>query len=111
MKITDFVKPSGIFLKAIEVKNSKNPKFVITTEATMIDNTFKGKVTPRLHMEGEMESKPYIFDLSKTNARIIAKALGEDTKTWIGHVLTLETYRTKTSDGTLTDAINVTEVK
>ena len=111
MKITDFVKPSGNFLKAEDVKTAKEPKFVITTEAEVVDNEYKGKVTQRLHVEGEMETKAYILDLSKTNARIVAKALGDDTAQWIGHYVVLETYKTKTSEGKLTDAINVKEAK
>lgn len=112
VKITDFVKQSGTFLKALDVKKLEpNAKFVITSEAEIVDNEFKGKKTQRCHVEGELNAEPRIFDMSKTNARIVARALGDDTSKWIGHVLFLETYRTKTTDGNLTDAINIKEVK
>ena len=110
MKITDFVKPSGTFLKAIEVKSAKEPKFFILVEPQVVDGEFKGKPTQRLHVEGEMEKKPYILDLSKTNARTVSKVLGDETSKWVGHYLVLEIYKTKTSDGILTDAINVAQV-
>lgn len=111
MQITDFVKPSGTFLKAEEVKGNPNTPFVITDEPVIIEGEFKGKPTQRLHAEGEFNKEPRIFDMSKTNARIVAKELGDDTNKWIGHSLVLETYKTKTSDGKLTDAINVKEAK
>lgn len=111
MQITDFVKPSGNFLKAEEVKTSQNPEFVITNEAQVVDNDYKGKVNQRLHVEGEFDKEAKLFDMSKTNARTVAQALGNDTTKWIGHKLILETYKTKTSEGKLTDAINVKEVK
>jgi hypothetical protein len=111
MKITDFVKPTNQFLKAIEVTKNPSAAFVITVEPTLVENEFKGKKTMRLHCEGEFNKEPRILDMSKTNARITSQKLGDDTKLWIGHVLYLETYRTKTSDGTLTDAINIKEVK
>src|SRR3990167_3906817 len=102
MKITDFVKPSGNFLKAEDVKKSKTSQFVVISEAEVVDNDYKGKINKRLHVEGDMDTISYILDLSKTNARTISKVLGEDTKTWIGHILTLETYKTKTSEGKMT---------
>jgi hypothetical protein len=111
MQITDFVKPSGTFLKAEEVKGNPNATFIITDEPVIIEGEFKGKPTQRLHAEGEFNKEPRIFDMSKTNARLVAKVLGDDTSKWIGHNLFLETYKTKTSDGKLTDAINVKEAK
>ena len=111
MKITDFVKPAGMFLKAEEVKNNPTWTFVIKLEPLVVDKEYKGQKTQRVHVEGEFNSELRIFDMSKTNARFVAKELGEDTKEWVGHELILDTYRTKTSDGKLVDAINVKEVK
>jgi len=111
MKITDFVKPQGSFLKAEEVIKNPNAQFVIVCEPLVVENEFKGKKQNRLHVEGEFNKEPKIFDMSKTNARACAKILGDETAKWIGHILVLETYRTKTSDGKLTDAINIKEVK
>ena len=52
------------------------------------------------------------FDCSKTNARTIEEKLGTaDTSKWIGKHLVFETYKTKTSEGKLTDAVNVKEIK
>lgn len=111
MKITEFVKSSGMFLKAEEVKKTQNPVFIILEEAQIVDNEFKGKKQQRIHVEGEFNKEPRTFDMSKTNARIVANALGDDTKVWVGHQILLETYKTKTSDGVLTDAINVKVVE
>lgn len=111
MKITDFVKPSGSFLKAEEVKNNPSWTFVVKEEPQIVDKEYKGQKSQRIHIEGEFNHEPRIFDMSKTNARFVAKELGDDTKNWVGHELHLETYKTKTSDGKLTDAINVKGVK
>ena len=112
MQITDFVKPTGMFLKAEDVKKAEpNANFIITVEPVLVDKEYKGVKSKRIHAEGEMNKTQFIFDMSKTNARIVAKALGDDTKTWIGHQLILETYKTKTSTMGLTDAINVKSVK
>ena len=111
MKITDFVKPTSNFMKAEEVKNNPTWTFVIKLEPLVVDKEYKGQKSQRVHVEGEFNSEMRIFDMSKTNARFVAGILGDDTKTWVGHELILETYKTKTSDGKLVDAINVKEVK
>jgi hypothetical protein len=111
MKITDFVKPSGSFLKAEEVKSNPTWTFVVLEEPLIVEKEYKGQKSQRIHIEGEFNKEPRIFDMSKTNARFVAKELGDDTKAWVGKELFLETYKTKTSDGKLTDAINVKGVK
>jgi hypothetical protein len=111
MKITEFVKAKGSFLKAEEVKSRPDAVFVIVEEPLVVDKEYKGQKSQRIHVEGEFDKEQRTFDMSKTNARFIAKELGDDTKAWIGHQLFLETYKTKTTDGKLTDAINVKGVK
>lgn len=110
-KITEFIKQSGQFLKAQDVIDAKVKEFVITGEGKVVDGEYKSKPTKRVHVEGELETKDFVFDMSKTNARLVSEKLGDDTSKWIGHILVLETYKTKTSDGKMTDAINVKEVK
>lgn len=105
--ISEFVKHKGMFLKAEDVKKSKEPTFVITAEAITVTNKFGNN---RVHIPGELEGKEYLFDCSITNARIISEVLGEETKEWIGSSLRLETYKTKTTEGILTDAINIAAV-
>ena len=109
MDIKNFTKQQGTFLKAEVV--SKNPKvlFEIVGESVIEHNDKYD--TDRLHIPLKFEDNEYIFDCSKTNARVIASKLGEDTSKWIGKFLLLETYKTKTSDGKMTDAINVKEVQ
>jgi len=109
MDITNYTKTSNSFLKAEDI--TKNPKavFIITSEGKEVTNDKFG--TTRVHVEGEFNRETKVFDLSKTNARFIATKFGEDTKNWIGKVLVLETYKTKTSDGKLVEAINVKEAK
>jgi len=53
------------------------------------------------------DEKEFVFDCSKTNARIIEASLGKDTKSWIGKQILLETYKTKTTEGKMTSAVNV----
>jgi len=109
MEIKDYVKAAGNFLKAEDVISNPTASFVIKNEGVMnISEKFGNE---RLHIEGTFGTEDKIFDCSKTNARAIAEKLGENTKDWVSHTLTLETYKTKTSDGKLVDAINVKEVQ
>ena len=105
--IQDFTKESGEFLKADVV--GKGVDAVITGIADVVHNDKFN--TDRLHIPVLINGKEYTFDCSKTNARTITKVLGEDTEKWEKKVLELETYRTKTSDGKMVDAINVKSVK
>jgi hypothetical protein len=111
MEIAEFIQAKGTFLKAETVKTNPNAVFVVTKEARVVESDYKGKVTQKVHVEGEFAKAPFIFDMSKTNTRTVANALGTNPKNWVGHTLVLETYKTKTSDGKMTDAINVKEVK
>jgi len=105
MEIKEFIKPQGLFLKAEHVTPSPTKIFVPAAAAELKPNEkFGGE---RLHIPGQMDEVDYIFDASKTNARTIAEALGSETTGWIGKKITLETYKTKTSDGKMVDAINV----
>ena len=109
MDITEFTKQQGQFLKAEDVENSKTKVFTITEEAQTVHN--EKYDTDRLHILGQLDENEYTFDCSKTNARTISEALGTDTKEWVGSQLVLETYKTKTSEGKMTNAINVVESK
>ena len=105
MDINEYTKQKGQFLKASDVAESPSKVFIPKDEGEMVENQKYGGT--RLHIVGEMDTKDYTFDMSKTNARTVADKLGEDTKKWIGTQLKLETYKTKTSDGKMVDAINV----
>jgi len=109
MDIKNYTKQSNSFLKADDI--SKNPKavFIITGEGQEVTSEKFG--TTRIHLEGEFNREVKTFDVSKTNARFIENKFGSDTKNWIGKILTLEIYKTKTSDGKLVDAINVKEAR
>jgi hypothetical protein len=111
MDISKFTQASMQYIKPAEVKDNPTAVFVITTEGKVVDTEFKGQKSQRVHVEGEFNKQARTFDMSKTNARIIEKALGADTSKWIGHQLFLEVYKTKASDGKLMDAINIREVK
>jgi hypothetical protein len=111
MEISEYTKASGTYLKGSEVAKIPNAEFVITSEFKLVDKEYKGQKSEKLSGEGEMAGKAYILELSKTNSRTVEKTLGSDTKKWIGCILVLETYKTKTTDGALTDAINVKSVK
>jgi len=105
VNIDGYTKASGMFLKAADVIESPETIFVITEEGEMVENEkFGGQ---RLHLKGTFGEEERIFDCSKTNARFISEKLSTDTATWVGAKLTLETYRTKTSAGVMTDALNI----
>lgn len=109
MKIDEFTKQQGEFLKAEIVEQFKNTLFEIVGEATVEHNDKYD--TDRLWIPVRVEDKEFTFDCSRTNARVIEASLGSDTAKWIGKFLTLETYKTKTSDGRLVNAINVKMAK
>lgn len=108
MDITEYAKQQGEFLTAEDVKTNPTAFFVITSEGEMVENKFGNM---RLHLQGEFNSIKKTFDISKTNSKLIVDKLGSDTKSWIGKKLFLETYKTRTSDGKMTDAINVKTVE
>lgn len=107
MDINEFVKQKGDFLTAKEVKDNPGKEFIISEEPSVEVNKFNQE---RLHIPGKFGEEDRVFDASKTNSRIISDKLGTETKLWIGQKLSLESYRTKTSDGKMTDAINVKAV-
>ncbi len=107
MDITEFVKPQGEFLKPDVVKKYPEGMFEIVAEAKIVENNFNNL---RLHIPVKINDESFVFDCSKTNARTIAEKLGNETKSWIGKLLELEVYKTKTSDGKLTEAINVKNI-
>jgi uncharacterized protein (DUF111 family) len=109
MDITNFTKQQGQFLKADDVEKSPSKVFTIMEEATTVHN--EKYDTDRLHIVGQIDKVDFVLDCSKTNARTIAEVLGADTKQWVGSQLVLETYKTKTSEGKMTTAINVKEAK
>ena len=109
MDVSTYTKAAGSFLKADDIKKNPSAPFIITDEGEMVTSEKFG--TERLHLTGQFDAVDKTFDCSKTNARVIEKVLGVDSKKWIGHQLFFETYKTKTSDGQLVDALNVKEVK
>ena len=109
MDIADYTKPAGNFLKADEVLALPEAVFIITAAGEMKTSEKYGN--ERLHLPGEFNKEVKIFGCSKTNARTVAETLGSDTSKWIGKSLVLEVYKTKTSDGTMVNAINVKAVR
>lgn len=109
--ISSYTKAQSAYLKAKDVVDSKTKVFTISAEATIVDKDFNGKKSQKVSIEGTMDEKEYIFEAGKINAAIIAKALGSDTKKWIGSQLVFETYKTKNDKNVLVDAIAVKEVK
>lgn len=110
MDIKEYTKATGQFLKAEDVIKNPTAWWEITAEG--IFNKSEKFNTLRLQLPLKFGDEEKIFDCSKTNARTIEdKTKESDTKKWIGKMLLLETYKTKTSDGKLVDAINIKEVK
>jgi len=108
MDLKSFTKQSGTFLNAEIVKKYQNMVFIIKGEGELITNNFGEE---KLRVPIMIGSEDYTFDMSKTNARTVEKELGSETVTWINKGLVLETYKTKTKEGKLVDAVNVKEVK
>jgi len=108
-KIDKFTEQKGLFLKADDIQKNPGVIFKITGEG-LITKSEKFQ-NERLHIPGTFGKDEKTFDCSKTNARTIKEVLGDDTANWIGAELSFETYRTKTSDGKMTDAINVKQIK
>ena len=110
MDVAEYTRQHGTFLKAIDVNQNPNIVWEITAEGDLV--TSEKFNVERLHLPIKNGNDEKIFDCSKTNARFIEEALKTtDTKQWVGKFLVLETYKTKTSDGKLVDAINIKEVK
>jgi hypothetical protein len=110
MDVSTYTKQQGNFLKAEEVNANPDALWEITAEGEIVHSD-KFNVD-RLHLPLKCGEKEVIFDCSKTNARTIEEELKTpDTKNWVGKHLMLETYKTKTSDGKLVEAINVKSVK
>jgi len=103
--IQDFTK-AGEFLRAENVKDGAAATIIGVAEVVHNDMYDKD----RLHIPVEITSKKYTFDCSKTNARTITETLGAETEKWVGKQLQLETYKTKTSDGKMTNATNVKNI-
>jgi flagellar hook assembly protein FlgD len=109
MDISTWTKKSNSFLKAEDIKKSPQGVFVITDEGQMVKSEKFG--TEQFHISGEFAGEEKTLTLSKTNGRTVEKTLGTDTQKWIGHSLSFDLYRVKTSDGKMVDAINVASVK
>lgn len=109
MDVTNWTKAAGSFLKPEDVKKNPNASFVIRDEGQFQKSEKFGN--DQFLISGEYSGEEKIFTCSKTNARTIEKILGSDSKKWIGHSVTFELYKTKTSDGKLVDALNVATVK
>ena len=109
MDVEKFVKPTGMYLKAEDVKKNPAAAFVIQTEGEMETSEKFG--TEKIAVDGDFAGEQKRFSMSKTNARVVSAKLGNDTKDWVKHKLFLELYRTKTSDGKMTDAINIARVE
>jgi hypothetical protein len=108
MEIKEFVKSQGSFLTADEVLKNPTAIFIPKSEGELITNKFGNE---RLHIQGEYAGNTFTFDLSKTNARELSEKLGSDTKKWIGKKIYLETYKTRTTEGKLTEAITIKKVE
>jgi hypothetical protein len=107
--IDKFTEQKAMFLKATDIIARPADTFKIMSEATITKSEKFGN--ERLHIPGTFGKDEKIFDCSKTNARVIQDAMGPDTVKWIGAELSFETFKTRTSEGKMVDAINVKQIK
>ena len=105
MDIKDFVKQQGAFLKAETIVNNPEAEFTISEEPVIVHNKTFDK--DRLHIPLKFQEVEFTFDCSKSNARIIAGVIGEESTTWVGKKLTFETYKMMGTDNKMRDAIKV----
>jgi len=109
MELKEYTKQKGSFLKAEDVIKNPTALWEIKDEGEMVTSEKFGNT--RLHISIVSGNEERTFDCSKTNARTIEEALKtSDTNKWIGKHLVFETYKTKTSEGKLTEAVNVKAV-
>ena len=108
MDITDYTKGKGEFLKAEDIIQNPAAVFLVTDHGNIVENKFGNE---RLHLGGEFDGQCKTFDISSTNARILVSIHGVETKEWIGKSITLDTYKTRTSDGKMVDAIAISELE
>ena len=107
--IDKFTEQKAMFLKSADIIARSSDAFKITGEATITrSEKFQNE---RLHIPGNFGKDEKIFDCSKTNARILQESLGSDTVKWIGAELMFETFKTRTSEGKMVDALNVKTIK
>ncbi len=107
MELNEYIKAQGDFLKAKDVIENPEAILEIKDEGSLQESKFGGE---RLHLKCEYNGKEFTFDCSKTNARIIADTLGPDSSKWIGKKVHLETYKTRTSEGKMVEAINIRSI-
>jgi len=107
MDLNKYIESQGDFLKAKDVIDNPKAELVILNEGSMEESKFGGE---RLHIQAEFNERKITFDVSKTNARIIAKTLGSDSTKWVGKKLSLETYKIRSSAGDMVDAINIRSI-
>jgi len=109
MEIEEFIKQKGMFLRAIDVIDNPKAAFKILDEGEFVENQKFGGT--EFHLNGEFNGEDKVWNCNKTNGRIISEKTGStDSKKWIGKYIVLETYKTRTSDGKMVDAINVKDV-
>ena len=108
MDITDYTKGKGDFLKAEDIIQNPAAVFLVTDHGNIVENKFGNE---RLHLGGEFDGQCKTFDISSTNARILVSIHGVETKELIGKSITLDTYKTRTSDGKMVDAIAISELQ
>lgn len=108
MDLEKYTKTKAEFLKAQDVIENPASVFIIQDEGSMVENKFGNQ---RVHLGGEFNGEEKVFDLSSTNARILVSLYGVESKEWIGKSITLTTYKVRTSDGKMVDAIAINEVQ
>lgn len=110
MDISEYAKQTGTFLNAQIVSETEpTAVFKIEGEGELKENKF-GNLRLYIPVKLDEENK-FIFDMGKTNVKKVSEVLGMKTEAWVGSGLILDTYQTRTSEGKMTNAINVKEVK
>jgi len=107
VNVKDFTAPTNKFLSAADITASPSTLFDITDEAVL--QTSEKFNNTRLLIPGIWLEEDTTFGCSKTNAAIIKKTLGEETKNWVGAKLKFATHPA-TIRGEIVQVIDVVEI-
>lgn len=98
MKFTKQTGTGGPWVKASELENGTKAKLV--SEATEQEGQFGTQTVAKIRFQGEEESKN--VNLNKPTVNALVDAFGEESKDWVGKLLTVQTEKMMVSGRRIT---------
>ncbi len=97
------VEKSEKFVKAEDIKGSKNLKFKILDEPIEVTGDYGKKLETRILMtDGDNKAKAR-WSINNTNKDILIDGVGQDTAEWVGKELTIHIENIKGKDSIILD--------